>query len=67
MTESGLHPLRAEFDTLLRAVRDEVSEMGDLVECDIARAMWGLAERSVDLLSRSIQSKWARLIEILGD
>ena len=55
MTESGLHPLRAEFDTLLRAVRDEVSEMGDLVECGIARAMWGLAERSVDLCNAVIE------------
>lgn len=55
MTEPVLHPLRVEFDSLLQRLRDQVTEMGDLVERGIARAMWGLRERSVDLCTAVIE------------
>ena len=55
MSPPGAHPLRVEFDVLLQAMRDEVAEMGHFVERGIARSMWGLAQRSVDLCTAVIE------------
>ena len=56
MSRPGVHPLRAEFDLLLRTVRDEVAEMGDFVERGIARSTWGLTQRSADLCAAVIEA-----------
>src|SRR5438132_6397358 len=54
MADPLLHPHRALLDEELSRLRDIVSDMGELVDGQITRAMQGLIERDVQLCARVI-------------
>jgi len=55
VSEPLLHPHRSVLDEELRRLRDGVTEMGELVDKAISRAMWGLTQRSVDVCTSVIE------------
>src|SRR5437764_15261472 len=57
MADPLLHPHRALLDEELSRLRDIVSDMGELVDGQITRAMQGLIERDLQLCGRVIAER----------